>query len=222
MATTKPTKSKFEFICPYTGKVFDLKTTDMNEIKEYIAVQEAIVEKVEKVAEDKKLAATKLKEEKKLAIEKFHESKNVPEMKDNFIELWKTFNKTKTKPKTPPTDVKIWFEDCIVYIQYSGHSLHSSNSIPFNQSGLRWRDYDLYEISIAKLKNAPPPFKVEKISMENKERVHSNPDYAEHLVHYNKVVEEIKANKALIRLLHEEMMQIKNKVLGSSTEKFWI
>jgi hypothetical protein len=218
MATTKPTKSKFEFICPYTGKVFDLKTTDMNEIKEYIAAQEAIAEKA---AEDKKLAATKLKEEKKLAIAKFQESKNVPEMKDNFIELWKAFNKTKTKPKTPPTDVKIWFEDGIVYIEYKGHS-HSANSIPFNQSGLRWLSYDFYEISITKLKNATPPVKVEKISMENKERVHSNPDYAEHLTHYNKVVDEIKANKALIRLLHEEMMQIKNKVLGSSTEKFWI
>jgi hypothetical protein len=218
MATTKTTKSKFEFICPYTGKVFDLKTTDMNEIKEYIAVQEAIAEKA---AEDKKLAATKLKEEKKLAIAKFQESKNVPEMKDNFIELWKSFNKTKTKPRTPPTYVKIWFEDGMVYIKYSGHS-YSSNSIPFNQSGLKWIDYDLYAIAIAKLKNAKPPVKVEKISMENKELVHSNPDYAEHLVHYNKVVEEIKANKALIRLLHEEMMQIKNKVLGSSTEKFWI
>lgn len=217
--TTKTTKSKFEFVCPYTGKVFDLKTTDMNEIKEYIAVQEAIAEKA---AEDKKLAAAKVKEEKKLAIKKFHESTNVKEMKYNFIELWKTFNKTKTKPKTPPTDVKIWFADCSVYIQYSGHVLDSSITIPFNQSGLIYMDHDLYEISITKLKNATPPVKVENISIENKELVHSNPDYAEHLIHYNKVVDEIKANKALIRLLHEEMMQIKNKVLGSSTEKFWI
>jgi rRNA maturation endonuclease Nob1 len=87
---------------------------------------------------------------------------------------------------------------------------------------LVWRDYDLYVIPITKLKKRYPPVKVEKISVENKERVHSNPDYAEHLVHYNKVVEEIKSNKSLIRLLHDEMMQIKNKVLGSSTEKFWI
>lgn len=213
------TKSKFEFVCPYTGKVFDLKTSDMNEIKEYISVQEAIAEKA---AEDKKLAAIKIKEEKKLAIEKFRESKNVIEMKENFIELWKTFNKTKTKPRTPPSDVKIWFESGEVHIEYRGHSRSANTSIPYNQSGLVWRSYDCYTIPLHKLKNATPPVKVEKISMENKGLVHSNPDYAEHLVHYNKVVEEIKANKALIRLLHEEMMQIKNKVLGSSTEKFWI
>jgi hypothetical protein len=215
--TTKTTKSKFEFVCPYTGKVFDLKTSDMDEIKEYITVQEAIAEKV---SEDKKLAAIKVKEEKKLAIQKFHESTNVPELKDNFIELWKAFNKTKTKPRTPPKDVKIWFESGDVHIEYHGHGHH--NTIPFNQSGLVWRSYNGYTIQLHKLKHATPPVKVEKISMDNKELVHSNHDYAEHLAHYNKVVEEIKANKALIRLLHDEMMQIKNKVLGSSTEKFWI
>lgn len=191
----------------------------MNEIKEYISVQEAIAEKA---AEDKKLAAIKIKEEKKLAIEKFRESRNVPEMKENFIELWKTFNKTKTKPRTPPSDVKIWFDSGDVNIEYRWHSHSANNTIPFNQSGLVWRSYNWYTIPITKLNHATPPVKVEKISVENKERVHSNPDYAEHLVRYNKVVEEIKANKAVIRLLHDEMMQIKNKVLGSSTEKFWI